>query len=352
MKWGAWSRKVLSLLLAVLLLAAAAPALGCEEGKKPGKEKRFEDLSYEHWAYKQILDLVERGVLAGYPDRTFKPGNTVTRAEFAKMMVLALDLPVRECDSSFVDIKDSHWACSYLEAAKYYLTGYRTSAGDYFRPSTPAVREDMAVALVKALGYEDAEVDEGSLPFADSWQISPNLRKYVAIAVKYNIMQGDQKGNQRTFRPQDPLKRAEAAVLLAKVMAISQGQKVTYGDDEKVTYPDEPPTSEYEAPAVTGEVYGDHVVLRWQVIDDSRLQGYRVVISKNDPKPAYPDDGYLYYITDEEQNFAVIDGEDAYHGGDFGGQLVPGQSYYFSVTAVYDDRRVRGNAVALTWPED
>lgn len=354
MKRRVWSRKVLSLLLAFLLLLTAAPALAGEKGKKPEKEKRFEDLSDQHWAYRQILDLVERGVLAGYPDRTFKPANTVTRAEFAKMMVLALDLSVKECDSTFIDIKDSHWACPYIEAAKYYLTGYRTSAGDYFRPSAPAVREDMAVALVKALGYEDAKVNENSLPFADSWQISPNLRKYVAIAVKYNIMQGDYKGNQRVFRPQDPLNRAEAAVLLAKIMTMGRGEKITYDDEEKVTYPDEDeqPAPKYEAPVVTGEVYDDHVVLKWQVIDDPRLEGYRVVISKNNSKPVYPDDGYLYYITDEDQNSVVIDGEDPYRNGDFGRYLVPGERYYFSVTAVYSDRNVRGNAVALIWPEE
>jgi hypothetical protein len=88
----------------------------------------------------------------------------------------------------------------------------------------------------------------------------------------------------------------------------------------------------------------------WDVITDSRLQGYKVVISKNNPSPKYPDDGYMFWITDRNQNYAVISATDHYNSGDFGGYLQPGQEYYFSVTAVYSDAKVAGNAVELEFP--
>ena len=80
------------------------------------------------------------------------------------------------------------------------------------------------------------------------------------------------------------------------------------------------------------------------------MQGYKVVISKNNPNPKYPDDGYMYWITDRNQNFAVIDTVTQYTGGDFGKYLKPGEKYYFSITAVYTDSKVSGNVVQLTCP--
>jgi len=56
--------------------------------------RTFTDLASNHWAHDDIMDMVERGILSGYPDGTFRPNNTISRAEFAKIMVLALELGV------------------------------------------------------------------------------------------------------------------------------------------------------------------------------------------------------------------------------------------------------------------
>lgn len=337
------------LLIAVLMIfGAIAPVSACETN--------FNDVSPDHWAYQQIYDLTEKGIISGYPDSTFKPENIVSRAEFAKMMVLALKLPVNKTNvPTFKDIPGNSWSFPYVETAKFYLTGFRTSNGDYFKPGSPAVREDMAVALVKALGYENESVNE-NLTFADSNLISPNLKRYVAIAVKHNLMQGDSKenGTMRLFRPQDSLKRSEAAVLLSKIQTGGASEeKVTY-DTESVTPapPDqEVSASEYPAPLVTADVADNKIVLKWQPIYDSRLQGYKVVISKHNPNPKYPEDGYLYWITDKNRTYAVIDNHESYNNGDFGSHLTPGEEYYFSVTAVYGDRKVGGNTITLTFPD-
>lgn len=77
------------------------------------------------------------------------------------------------------------------------------------------------------------------------------------------------------------------------------------------------------------------------------LQGYKVVISKNNPAPKYPDDGYMFRITDRNRNYAIISSSDHYNGGDFSGYLQPGKTCYFSITAVYSDVKVAGNAVVM-----
>ncbi len=103
-------------------------------------------------------------------------------------------------------------------------------------------------------------------------------------------------------------------------------------------------------PHVTGTAGNDSIRLDWDAITDSRLQGYKVVISKSNSYPEYPDDGYMYGITDRSQNSSVIDTKTIYNGGDIGRYLKPGQSYYFSVTAVYTNTSVPGNVVQMMFP--
>jgi PKD repeat protein len=59
----------------------------------------------------------------------------------------------------------------------------------------------------------------------------------------------------------------------------------------------------------------------------------------------------MYWITDRTVTTAALDSTAGYNGGDFGGHLVPGETYYFSVTAMYQPYQpVAGNAVRLTFP--
>jgi ABC-type phosphate/phosphonate transport system substrate-binding protein len=80
------------------------------------------------------------------------------------------------------------------------------------------------------------------------------------------------------------------------------------------------------------------------------MQGYKVVISKNNPNPKYLDNGYMDWITDGNLSYAVINAATQYNGEDFGKYLKPGEKYYFSITAVYNDSKVSGNVVQLTFP--
>ena len=68
----------------------------------------FPDLDSTHWAYTAVQFMVQKGVVKGYDDGTFKPNNSVRRGEFAKMLVLALDLPtVQPAAPTFADVDSS-----------------------------------------------------------------------------------------------------------------------------------------------------------------------------------------------------------------------------------------------------
>ncbi len=189
-------------------------------------EKRFDDLEEDFWAYKAILQLARRGIISGYPDRTFKPNASVTRSEFATMLTRALKLTPTDNIQTFVDVTPSSWDYNAVESSKDYLTGYQSSNGSlYFYGNRNAVREDMAVALVKALNITKVS-DNGQLQqiFSDYTAISTNLRDYVYTAYKAGIM----IGSDGKFAPQASLTRAEAATLLQR--ALQRTEKVPVDD--------------------------------------------------------------------------------------------------------------------------
>ncbi len=119
---------------------------------------------------------------------------------------------------------------------------------------------------------------------------------------------------------------------------------------EIISEEDDEDEDEYEVPKVYGFVRGNEIILEWDTINDRDLEGYKVVASKNTMNPVYPKDGYVYWITDKDKTRVEIDEDVKCHDADFGKYLEEGESYYFSVTAVYKDKKVAGNSVRLTLP--
>lgn len=336
-------RKIISMLLVLLM------AFGMMGTAFADRSQDFRDLESDHWAYGAVKKMVGLGILEGFKDGSFKPDDAVTREQFAKMMVASLKLELQKpSTASFEDVSKQYWAYAYIETAKPYLTGYQSGDSLKFKPMENAVREDMAVALVKALGYGNVSVDEETLDrFGDADAISKNVRKYVAIAVSKNLMSGSKSGSSLFFKPQATLTRAEAAVLLSNVI---KEEKIVFGEETKVVL-DPVATLPVNAEVkVTGAVENNKMVIRWNHNAKDGLQGFKVVASLNNSAPKYPDDGYLFWITNTDARSKTFDASAGYNGGDFGGALKPGSTYYFSVTAVYDKQKIAGNAVRLTVP--
>lgn len=205
----------------------------------------FRDVPENHWCFKMIEDLVERGAINGFPDGNFYPNNTVTRQEFAKIMVVAAKEPVYPASNvSFSDVPLTHWANPFIEAAKPYMTAYQDRQGNQtFKPEAGALREDMAVAVVKLRGYDARLADLSMLTtmFSDVDSISVSARPYVALAVENGIISGypGQNGQKGTFGAQRTITRCEAAAILWRAFQYGSDEKVIPGDQ-----PDQPAASD------------------------------------------------------------------------------------------------------------
>lgn len=226
-------RSILCALLITSLVTSAVSAAVVEYGAENNPNQKeytqtFSDIPLTHWAFQYIAELVERKAISGYPDGKFYPDNTVTRQEFAKIMVVAAGLtPAPVKTASYADVPTTHWASQFVEAASSYMTAYRNYAtGEVnFKPTAGALREDIAVAVVKLRGYDTRLADLSLLDtmFSDVEAISAAARPYVALAVENGIISGYSDG---TFRAQNTIARSEAAAILWRAFQ--------YGSDEKV----------------------------------------------------------------------------------------------------------------------
>ena len=178
------------LITAILAIAMVTPNIVLAKDYK----QKFWDVPKDHWAFEYIADLADRGVIDGYEDGSFKPESTVTRAEWAKIMVDAAGVAVNDNSVNFTDMSN-HWANKYVNAAKNYLTGYTDGS---YRPNQAAVREDVTVAMVKLKGYDLSEVDYSNLSkFKDNDSISNYAKVYVSIALAKDLISGFE---DNTFR--------------------------------------------------------------------------------------------------------------------------------------------------------
>ncbi len=180
----------------------------------------FKDVTPSHWAYKPIMQMRGLGILSGYPDGTFRPDQNVTRAEFAKILVSALEIPADSGHGvlNFKDVPEGHWAKKFVDSVNRYLTGYDVGGELYYFPDESAVREDVAAALVLAFNLGNEKYSVNSITrFSDYSTISEGFRKYVAIAYENGLINGYNDG---TFRAQESLTRAQIAQLISNAFSL------------------------------------------------------------------------------------------------------------------------------------
>ncbi|WZL73662.1 S-layer homology domain-containing protein [Clostridiaceae bacterium 35-E11] len=162
-----------------------------------------------HWAEDSIKELVTMGAISGYPDKTFKPDNKITRAEFATVLVKAFNLEAKS-GKIFVDTAN-HWAKGDIATAQAYgiVSGYNDTT---FGPNDLITREQMAVMVIKAAGLDQVT---GEIDFTDKDQISNWAVDAIGAAAAKEIIGGYE---DKTFKPKNNATRAEAVTVIINAL--------------------------------------------------------------------------------------------------------------------------------------
>lgn len=184
-----------------------------EEDKATDAEKSiFNDLDSVSWAKTAIEYLFDKGVVNGKADGVYAPDDNVTRAEFIKIIVVAMGISGDIEDTPFTDVEENEWYAPYIAAA--YKGGVVLGAEDgAFYPNASITREDMATILYRALGVKAQ--DGASLKFIDANSVSDYAKEAVSFLASKKIINGFEDGS---FGPKKNATRAETAVMVYNSM--------------------------------------------------------------------------------------------------------------------------------------
>lgn len=194
------------------------------KSEEPSVQIVFKDLESVAWAKESIEYLYNKGVINGKSEGVFDPNGNVTREEFIKMLVGALNVKKSSSNfSPYSDVGMNEWYFEYVLSATELGIVKGDEAGQ-FGVGENIIRQDMAIICYRAL--ENAKIPmpvyTNTVSFVDGDLIDEYAVEGVINMAKSNIISGVGNGK---FMPQENATRAEAAKIICEIMklAINKG---------------------------------------------------------------------------------------------------------------------------------
>ncbi len=185
----------------------------------PTQLQMFPDVPNGYWASCPIDKLATNDVVVGYPDRLFKPSKTISRAEFATMLVKGFDQNMYSYapEKLFSDVPTNHWANSAITVAVHQnlLKGYPNGT---FMPNHNVTRAEALCALAK--GVKCPEVDKCKAQQILSQYTDGNtVPEWAQIPIATALEKGalNDSPNPRMIAPYKDATRAEIAAMLQNI---------------------------------------------------------------------------------------------------------------------------------------
>ncbi|MFS0516114.1 DUF3370 family protein [Nostoc sp. UIC 10607] len=173
-----------------------------------------------YWAKNCVQQLGERKLITGYPDGSFRPEATVTRAEAAVLMLNAFpDSPVKRTAASFKDVPANYWANKAISTAyqKGFFSGY---PGGIFQPNQPIPRAQIIGVVAGGKNYSLVSSPMQILQqyFNDAGQIPNYAQNAIASATINSIVVN--YPNVKQLKPLQSATRGEVAALICRALNI------------------------------------------------------------------------------------------------------------------------------------
>ncbi|MCU6713041.1 InlB B-repeat-containing protein [Paenibacillus sp. J5C_2022] len=170
------------------------------------KFSTFSILHIDGWQSLETRD--HKAYITGYPDGTFRPDQEITRSEMAALLNRVLEADTINDAKPFTDVAETHWAYEIITQATEMnvMQGYPDGR---FKPDQSISRAEMASIIVKLIDGGSSS-NTGFLDTSGHW--AENAIKQARAA---DIVNGYADG---TFRPDEPLTRAEAVTIINKLL--------------------------------------------------------------------------------------------------------------------------------------
>lgn len=179
----------------------------------------FSDVKESDWACDYIMNLYSKGIINGYPDKTFRPNKEISRQHAAKMITLGAGLKYQGKKADFPDVDPNGEMSPYIAALveKGAIRGYPDGS---FRPTLSITRAQIAQIVAKAF-----DLKMGKLPADFTDLPTGEAGEYIKILASNGIVKGYADG---TFKPKGLTTRAQFCKILTIAMAVSGVQKAEF----------------------------------------------------------------------------------------------------------------------------
>ncbi len=166
-----------------------------------------------HWAQKEIEYWVDKDVIHGYEDNTFRPDNAISRAEAATLAVNRFGLGSVKSDIVYKDVRDSLYAAKAIGICGTYgfFKGYEDGM---FRPSANITRQEAMLVIFRMTSFDSSSSQEALNRFADRSKVASWAAAAVGTLADAGLVRGYGDG---TIRPTAQISRAEFVTLLYRV---------------------------------------------------------------------------------------------------------------------------------------
>jgi len=218
--------KYIRSILALVVTLGTFSATQAFAAEKTVDQYYIDDVSYEHGAYEELERFLYTDILDGYEEtETFeedgevyeyssillKPENTITRAQFTKILVNAMNLTQGKNSKSFLDVKNTDWYYDYVQVAssRGVITGKEDGT---FKPYDKITRAQMAVMIYRAF--------EQTVDFSSTGKTFKDVRQdsFAYEAVVKTAAVGIIKGYGDDFKPNDFAKRSQAVLMIDRAL--------------------------------------------------------------------------------------------------------------------------------------
>ena len=187
--------------------------------EEDGENSAFNDISTDHWAYEAVYALTKKGIINGVGGGSFAPDSPLTREQAVKILLPALGISAEPSVSAsvFEDCIAGMWYVPYIEAARKKgivqgISQTQFGVGNYI------TRQELATIIVRSLETQGISLPEIShTEFTDASEIAP----WAKAAADTLSAAGIIVGSNNCFMPNANATRAEAAVIIHRIMSFS-----------------------------------------------------------------------------------------------------------------------------------
>ncbi|QUG40365.1 S-layer homology domain-containing protein [Psychrobacillus sp. INOP01] len=220
--------RILLVLLITFGLFSITPTFAAE---KTIDQYYMDDVDYGHGAYEQLERFLYADIIDGYEETEvyeedgeeyeytsilLKPENNITRAQFTKIMVNAMNLTSGEIKKTFSDVNSSAWYYNYVQIAssRGIITGKEDGT---FKPNDKISRAQMAAMIYRAFN-ETVDFSTTGKTFKD---VTQNSYAYEAVVKTAGV--GIVNGYGDNFKPNNFAKRSHAVLMIDRALHLESG---------------------------------------------------------------------------------------------------------------------------------